>query len=232
LEPLPGTASREWSESTLLGGLRAADRRALLTAGTELPFPDGKRLIAQGSADDQAYLLISGMVKVVKRDHNGHTALLGIRVAGDLVGEMGALDGTPRSADVTASGDVVARVFRARELRELSIRKPEIALGISRMIARRLRWANERRLDFTARDPRARIARILYEVVRGYGIKRPTHWELGVELTQPEIASLAATGLRTVEKTLRELESDGVLIRRYRDIHVGDLESLKHIADV
>jgi len=227
-----GNPERTWPGSTLLGSLGSADRSALLMAGTEVPFRDGKRLIVQGSADDHAYLLVRGMVKVALRDHNGRSALLGIRVAGDLVGEMGALDGTTRSADVTASGDVRLRVLRAAELRDLSLRKPEIALGISRMIAGRLRWANQRRLDFTARDPRARVARILYEVIRAYGSNRRTHWELGVELTQPEIASLAATSVRTMEKELRRLYDDGVLVRRYRGIHVVDLDTLQQIAEV
>ena len=204
----------------------------LLAVGTEVSFRDGKRLIVQGSDDDHAYLLLHGMVKVALRDHNGRSALLGIRLAGDLVGEMGALDGPPRSADVTASGDILVRIIRAADLRELSRRKPEIALGITRMMAGRLRWANQRRLDFTARDSRARVARILYEVVRAYGSFRRTHWELGVELTQPEIASLAATGLRTMEKELRRLQDDGVLVRRYRDIHVVDLDRLQQIAEV
>jgi CRP-like cAMP-binding protein len=223
---------RKWPESTLLGSLNQAERSMILTTGTEVPFPDGKRLITQGADDDHAYLLLAGMAKVSLRDHNGRSALLGIRLAGDLVGEMGALHGTPRSADVTASGDITVRVIQAAELRELSRRKPEIALGISRMIAGRLRWANQRRLDFTARDTRARVARILYEVVRAYGSFRRTHWELGVDLTQPEIASLAATSLRTMEKELRSLQGDGVLVRRYRDIHVVDLERLKQIAEV
>ncbi|HEV7649413.1 MAG TPA: Crp/Fnr family transcriptional regulator [Actinophytocola sp.] len=223
---------REWPESTLLGGLNEAERSMILTVGTEVPYRDGKRLITQGSDDDHAYLMLRGMVKVAVRDHNGRSALLGIRLAGDLVGEMGALDGPPRSADVTASGDILVRVIRAPDLRELSRRKPDIALGITRMIAGRLRWANQRRLDFTARDPRARVARILYEVVRAYGSFRRTHWELGVELTQSEIASLAATALRTMEKELRRLQDEGVLVRRYRDIHVVDLDLLKQIAEV
>jgi CRP/FNR family cyclic AMP-dependent transcriptional regulator len=223
---------RKWPGSTLLGSLSEAERSMILMIGTEIPFRDGKRLITQGSDDDHAYLLVHGMAKVALRDPNGRSALLGIRLAGDLVGEMCALDGPPRSADVTASGDILVRVIQAAELRDLSRRKPEIALGITRMIAGRLRWANQRRLDYTARDSRARVARILYEVVRAYGSFRRTHWELGVELTQPEVASLAATSLRTMEKELRRLQNDGVLVRRYRDIHVIDLDRLKRIAEV
>lgn len=221
----------QWSPSTLLGGLPAADRAALRAAGTKVEYPSGRRLVEQGATDDHAYLLIAGKVKVSMRDHNGHTALLGIRIAGDMVGEMGSLEGSPRAADVVACGDVTARVMSAADLRALSRRHPDVAIGLVTMIGRRLRWANQRRLDFSSRDSRTRVARVLYEVVRGYGTKRPAYWEIGVPLTQQEIASLAGVGLRTAEKELRALEADGVLIRKYRRIDVGDLAGLLRIVN-
>lgn len=228
---------RGWPKSTLLGGLGETDRNALLSASTKIDCVDGKRLIEQGSTDDHAYLLVDGMVKVAACVHNGQSALLGIRIAGDLVGEMAALERTasrrtPRSADVTACGPVVARVIKSGDLHALMRRNPEVALGVLRMITRRFRWANERRLDFTSRVARARVARILYEVVRAYGNSKRTHWELGVPLIQSEIASLSGTSLSTVEKSLRELAAEGVLVRRYGDIHVTDLDALLRIAKV
>ena len=226
----------DWAKSTLLGGLGEVDRRALLATGTTTEYPGGKRLIEQGAEDDHAYLLVQGTVKVAARDPNGRSALLGIRLAGDLVGEMAALDGSPaqhapRSADVTTCGPVVARVIKAVELHALMRRKPEISLGVVRMVTSRLRWASERRVDVASRA-RARVARILHEVVRDYGSSRATHWELGVPLTQSEIASLSGVGLRTVQKSLRELASAGVLVRKYGTIHVTDLDALARIAEV
>jgi CRP/FNR family cyclic AMP-dependent transcriptional regulator len=219
-----------WPHSTLLGALPVADQAALLAAGTRVERADGYRLIEQGTRNDHAYLLLTGTVKVSVRDDNGHSALLGIRLAGDLVGEMGSLEGTERSADVVACGPITAKIISSADLRILTRRHPEIAVGIAMMIGGRLRWANRRRLDVAARDPRSRIARVLYEVVRAYGTKRPTHWEIGVPLTQAEIASLSGTKLRTAEKQLRVLENERILVRRYRQIHVADLDRLYRIA--
>ncbi|MDQ3790167.1 MAG: Crp/Fnr family transcriptional regulator [Actinomycetota bacterium] len=203
----------------------------MLATGTKVEYESGRRLIEQGAADDHAYLLLDGMVKVSIRDGNGHTALLGIRMAGDVVGEMGALEGSSRSADVFTCGAVTARVMTAADLRSVSRRHPDVALGLVTMVGGRLRWANRRRLDASSRDSRTRVARVLYEVVRGYGTKKPTHWEIGVPLTQPEIASLAGVRQRTVEKELRALEAAGILIRKYRRIDVGDLDALLRIAN-
>lgn len=230
---LPAAA---WPASTLLGSLGVNDRSALLNTGTKDVRGDRRRLLTQGRVDDHAFLLVSGVVKVVARDHNGQPALLAIRMAGDLVGEMAALERTasnrtPRSADVTACGPVEVRVIKSDELCSLMRSRPEISLGVARMITRRLRWSNDRRVDFMARSPQARVARILYEIIRAYGSQRRSYWDLGVPLVQEEIASLAGTKLRTAQKWLSDFKASGVLVTRYGAVHVVDLEALKSIAE-
>ncbi|TDQ04763.1 Crp/Fnr family transcriptional regulator [Labedaea rhizosphaerae] len=221
---------RRWSEETLLGGLGSSARLSLLRAGTAVTFTDGRPLVEQGAAGTHAYLLVDGKVKVSARDANGDTALLGIRVQGDIVGEMAALERTLRSADVVASGLVKARAIGSGELIALSRKYPEIALGLARMTARRLRWANRRRLDFNSQEPRTRVARVLYEVVCGYGKQVDGHWDLGVPLTQAEVASLAGTKLRTAEKELARLNREGVVRSKYRKLIVLDLAELERLA--
>jgi CRP/FNR family transcriptional regulator, cyclic AMP receptor protein len=230
VEP-PAVVGQRWSEETLLGGLGPSARFALLQAGTAVNFADGRPLVEQGTKGTNAYLLTDGKVKVSVRDANGDNALLGIRVQGDIIGEMGALEHTPRSANVVASGLVWARAIGSGELVAITRKHPDVALGLARMTARRLRWANRRRLDFTSQEPRTRVARVLYEVVRGYGKRVDDHWDLGVPLTQAEIASLAGTKLRTAEKELARLNREGMLRSKYRKLIVLDLGGLERVAN-
>lgn len=224
------TADRNWPPATLLGRVAAPVRAALLSAGTEVQRPADQPIIHQGECQGQAYLLIQGVVKVIVREQNGKEALLGIRVSGDLVGEMAALEDLARSADVVPCCPLVARVIQREQLLELMNRHAELAVAVAKMISQRLRWANRRRLDFTAYNPRTRMARIVTELVEEHGRRRGTVWELGVPLTQAEIAQLAGVKLRTAEKELQRLESERVLQRLYRGIEVTDLDRLRSIA--
>jgi CRP-like cAMP-binding protein len=224
------STERNWPPATLLGRLALPARAAVLSTGTEIePAPD-RPLIRQGDQQVYAYLLIDGLVKVSARDENGKEALLGIRVAGDLVGEMAVLEDTTSAADVLPCGRVVARVMRPEQLLDLMTRHGDFALEVAKMISQRLRWANRRRLDFTAHGPRTRVARVLAEVAEAYGQSRDGIWDLGVPLTQAEIAQLCGTKLRTVEKELHALQAERVVRCQYRATEITDLHRLRRIA--
>jgi CRP/FNR family transcriptional regulator, cyclic AMP receptor protein len=224
------SADRAWPTTTLLGRLAPPSRTTLLSAGTEIEQPPERPIIRQGDQFGHAYLLIDGLVKVTVRDTNGKEALLGIRIGGDIVGEMSALEGMSRSADVVPCGPLVARVIKREELLDLLARQGDLAIEVAKMISQRLRWANRRRLDVTAQTPRTRVARVLTEVIEAYGRRNGAVWELGVPLTQAEIAQLAGSKLRTVESALRRLATEDIVRRQYRGVEVTDLNRLRSIA--
>jgi CRP/FNR family transcriptional regulator, cyclic AMP receptor protein len=59
------------------------------------------------SGKSNVVLLAGGFVKVTTAVE-GFETLLGIRVPGEVIGEIGALTGSPRNATVTACGTVYA----------------------------------------------------------------------------------------------------------------------------
>jgi len=224
-------SDHDWPVTTLLGGLSRPARAALLTRGAEVEQPRGRAILRQGALERHVYVLLNGMVKVTAATENGHEALLGIRIGGDLVGEMGALEGRRRTANVVACGPLVTRVLQHSELTDVMTRYPEIAIGISKMISARLRSANRRRIEFTAHSARMRVCRVLIELMIDHGVQRGEHRILDVPLTQPELASLAGIKSRTVEKELRSLQALGVVEWRYRRISVIDMARLRSMAN-
>ncbi|MFC5060203.1 Crp/Fnr family transcriptional regulator, partial [Saccharothrix xinjiangensis] len=95
-----GSSDLVWPGNTLLGRLRENTRQELLNIGTVVRYTADREVIEQDAKDTHALLLLDGVVKVQTTDETGDTALLAIRSAGDLVGEMAALDQKPRSATV------------------------------------------------------------------------------------------------------------------------------------
>lgn len=118
------------------------------------------------------------------------------------------------------------RVIPGAVLRGFFLGYPDAALELACMISERLRWANERRVDFAALDARTRVVRALLALAETYGRDTAGGLDLGVSLTQEEIASLAGVRLPTAEKILRALQSAGVVRLGYRRIVVTDLTAL------
>ncbi|GGU29364.1 Crp/Fnr family transcriptional regulator [Streptomyces lavendofoliae] len=228
--------NQAWPPSTFLGRLRDATREELLSQGTPMAYPPHRTLLHQGDGSRHVLLLTSGVVKVVASSESGYDMLLAVRIAGDLVGEMAAFEERPRSGTVVACGDVTARIIQMRTLESFLSRHPDAMRAVLHMLCARLRWANRRRIDFQAYDSLTRLARVLAELCQAYAQPAPdsdgTRCDLGVTLTQRELASLAGLKLNTAEKNLATLTAQGLVERSYRNITICDVPKLLEFAKV
>ncbi|WP_163010611.1 Crp/Fnr family transcriptional regulator [Streptomyces dangxiongensis] len=80
-------------------------------------------------------VLYEGLVKVTARLDRDRVLLRDIRIAGDIVGEVAAMGVGPRSATVTACGDVAATVVPRNDLEHLFLAHPEASLALNRMLS-------------------------------------------------------------------------------------------------
>src|SRR5581483_9178510 len=132
---------RPWPSGSLLAGLHSATRAAFLSLGVRRQYPEsGRVLIREGDTTTSVYLLLAGWVKVTGTV-DGQDALLALRVGGDIVGELAALDGRPRLATVTTAGPVVARAISRADFVGLLNRDPRLALAVTRGVSDKLRTA-------------------------------------------------------------------------------------------
>jgi CRP-like cAMP-binding protein len=220
-----------WPQRSFLARLEEPERAGLLGLGTRAVFPDQHVLIRQGGEDDHVILLTKGLTKVVIAAENGCEVLLAIRSGGDLVGEMASLEGENRSATVVSCVKTSARLIPAGVFIAFLSKHPHAHRELTRMLSRRLRFANDQRVAFTALPALARIARILVEVVQTYGhCGEGGECDLGLRLSRFEVASFAAVSLSSAEKSLRRLQESGVITRRSRSLVIGDMPGLRGFA--
>lgn len=222
----------DWPARSLLGAVSPEARRELLGLGVPVRFGAGEVLLSEGARDRHVVLLLSGFAKVTARVENGEESLLAVRVGGDSVGEMAAMDGAPRSATVTACGPLAARVVQPGDLLALLARRPDVHLALTGVVADRLRWANRRRLDFRGYPAKVRLARLLVELATAYGHPVADGMMLGCRLTQPELAALTGAAETTVHKGLRDLRRDGLLETGYGSTVIRDLTRLRKLGDL
>ncbi len=221
-----------WPAPTLMRRLSPGLRGELLRLGHPRTYSAGEYLLRHGDGDNHALLLLRGVVKVVASSENGADALLAVRVGGDLVGELAAIDGGVRSASVIACGDVRTRWLSRDEFNSFFGKTSESVREVTRMIGERLRWSDRRRVDFVARPAASRLARVLLEIGDSYGRVVGDRCTIGVSLTQVELGSLAGLAKRTVEKHLADLQSEKLIEVGYRFITLVDLPALRDVAGI
>lgn len=204
----------------------------MLKLGVRRAYPPGHVLLRQGEQGRSIWLLLDALTKVSARVENGSEALLAIRVSGDVVGEMGVIDGSPRSATVTTCGHTVAYQINGPVFVEFLRRQPEAALTLSRMAIDRLRWANQRRLDFTGYDTDLRLARVLIALAERHGRPDPCGMNIGIPLTQTELGGMVGAKEVTVQKALRSLAAQGLVQPLHRGVLITDAAGLAAFADM
>jgi len=219
-----------WPPGTLLAGMEESARKAILELGARRQYTEaGRVLIREGDHSTSVYLLLAGWVKVTGAV-DGQDALLALRVGGDVVGELAALDERPRLASVTTAGPVMARVIGRADFLGLLSRDPKLALAVTRGVSDKLRTATSRRIEFTSCNVSTRLARVLLDLAHQYGEQRPEGRKIGCPLTQTELATLAGAAEPTVQRSLRQLKADRIVAVGYREITVRDMDALRKLA--
>jgi CRP/FNR family transcriptional regulator, cyclic AMP receptor protein len=224
--------SEQWTASSPLNALSAPTCAALLQLGTPREFGGGHVLFHEDERTTHVILLLSGIAKVTATTPEGGFALLSIRGAGEFVGELASLDDQPRVATVTTVNRVRARMLTQATFRGFLNSHPDAAVAISGSVGRKLRWATRRRVDFSGSEVRVRLARVLVELAAAHGRPTAEGVEVGVSLTQPELAALVGAAEPTVHKVLAALRRQRVLGTGYRTITILDLAALRTVADL
>ena len=109
-------------------------------------FKPGATVIREGDQQETGYmlLLLSGEVSVQRSDAGDHEPLvISVLGPGNLIGEMGLLDGAPRSATCLATSRIEAAVLSRGALNQLIEQHPQVGakfmVALSQRMAERLR---------------------------------------------------------------------------------------------
>jgi CRP/FNR family transcriptional regulator, cyclic AMP receptor protein len=178
------------------------------------PFKPDEVLLDFDDTSTDIYFLISGDVRVLIRTRSGKEVILGELRAGAVFGELAALDGIARSANVTALTRGEVCVMSSAVFKELVFAAPPVADRLFRLLAGRVRELDARVMEHVVLDLRHR----LYSELLRLSIPRSGHTEERVVTPPPYHHVLAARiGCRREQVTREFTSMDGEgLIERTR----------------
>ena len=148
---------------TMFSAFDDQELNAFLEIGKLIEYDAGETIIKKGEVDHWVYFLVSGEVKIVK----GENTFAVLKKGGDLFGEMGVIDGSPRSASVWALTKTMvlgldcANIDATRKESTAVFRYTVFRL-FAESLARRLRHTNDEvlRLQIEIKEKDALMAKI------------------------------------------------------------------------
>jgi CRP-like cAMP-binding protein len=134
-----------------LEGARPEVLERLARAAQEKHFGPGEVIIEEGSTGRSMYLVVDGQVEIVRRQGDGELQIAK-RGAGDLFGEMGALEARPRSATVRALEPTRLFRFRERSTHAALSTQPLLLYKFVQMLSARLRESDRLMIETLQRQ--------------------------------------------------------------------------------
>jgi CRP-like cAMP-binding protein len=129
--------SKETINNTPLGeGLTDAQCVMLAEVVTPCSIKDGTFLIEEGQKDDAIHVLTRGRLEVLTRSGGGSWVTLQLLKEGDMVGEMGFIDGVEHSASLRALGNCDLIRLDRDSFESLIKKDPELVYQVMRSIMR------------------------------------------------------------------------------------------------
>ena len=107
---------------------------SMLKSAVTKTVPAGDKVVQEGQGGVGFYLILEGKAEVVKEGEK--LAEIG---AGNFFGELGVIDGQPRTADVIALTETKCWILSQWAMKSIIANHPEVALSMLEELARRLR---------------------------------------------------------------------------------------------
>ncbi len=121
-----------------LSVLDADTRAELATRGDTRTYSDGARLVSELEPGADVFVILEGKAEVSVEPRKGEREVVTVLGPGGAFGEMSSLTGELRSATVTAKGSVTALVIADAEFDRLRDRRPEVAVALVSILAKRI----------------------------------------------------------------------------------------------
>lgn len=99
----------------------------------------GQTLFKEGSFSDSAFIIESGEIEISTTNGNGDKVVIDVLEPTEIVGEMGLIDGQPRSATATALKESMIKEITQSQFKVISKKNPQAMMPILKILTKRLR---------------------------------------------------------------------------------------------
>ena len=169
----------------------------------------------------------SGKIKVTGSSVDGREVLLDVLGRDEILGELSAVDGGPRSASARALTRAEVIAIPLAPFRAYLEEHPAVTIELLHSIATRLRGASRRQVEFGTLDALGRVCRRLVEMQDRFGADDEQSGALTAPLTQQDLAEWAGLSREAVVKALRALRALGWISVAGRRISVLDPDAIR-----
>ena len=156
----------------LFSGLDESELQRLSQVAVRRRAGRNEQVVRAGEDAESLIVLLTGRAKVTNFDEEGREIILAWLGPGEFFGEMGLIDGSPRSASVVAVEPCELLAIGKAEFQRCIQENFQVAQKLMQILVRRLREADRNIESLALLDVYGRVARLLLDMSEDENGKR------------------------------------------------------------
>jgi len=193
-------------------------------------YEAGEEIVRYHDDSNSVFFIAQGEMRVTYFSMSGQEVILCDLPAGEIFGELTAIDGRSRSATVVAKTNSLLASISSSAFQELIFTKRQIAAAILQRLTGQIRRLTERVFEFSTLAVRNRIHAELLRLTKKQTVisnvaiisPAPTHIEL---------ANLVSTHREAVTRELNNLAKENLILRKDHELHILDVAKLTEMVE-
>jgi CRP-like cAMP-binding protein len=178
---------------------KTIDRVAALA--TRRTYDEDEIIFMRGDPGDALLGVVTGRVRISASRAGGKEVFLNIMEPGDAFGEIGLLDGSPRTAGATAMAKTELMILQRDAFMGLLRSEPQLAEHVIQLLCKRVRWTAEQMEDSALLTVPAKIAKRILSLASVHGRASPEGAKLAI--SQEELAQFLGLSRQIVNQHLQ-----------------------------
>ncbi len=189
-----------------------------------------EKIIDRHADSRDIFFVVKGRVRVVNYSLSGREVSFDDIGEGGYFGELAAIDGEPRSANIVALAAMVVASLSPQRLQELARSHPVVSFELLKRLAHIVRTSTDRIMDLSTLGAHNRVHA---EILR---LARENERDDNTAVIRPipihsDIASRVSTARETVARVLSDLARAVLVKRGHNALVVRDMERLEDMVE-
>jgi len=193
-------------------------------------YQANQHIITLGENTRDVFFIISGTVRITTFTSSGKEVSFRDMQAGQMFGELSAIDGQKRSTNVVALTDSVVASVHADIFFNLLSDYPQVNKFVLRQLTGLIRKLGDRIVEFSALSVKSRIHAELLRLARNNKLNDNTA-EIIPAPTHQDIANRISTHREAVSREVSELNKKGIIKRNEGKLYIKDISKLEELLE-
>jgi CRP-like cAMP-binding protein len=212
----------------LLEGLSAACLERIAAQCSWRHYEAGQQILAREGEDRDVHFVVSGRVRVTTFSAGGRQVTFRDEEPGQLFGDLAAIDGKPRSADVVALDSVLVASMTPQQFRELLAKEDAVRERVLQRLAHLVRVLSDRVIELSTLGVQNRIHAELLRLARSAGVEN-NQARLDPAPKHADIASQVSTYREQVTREISALAKQGLAAKAGAALVLLDVSRLERM---